>query len=150
MPNVFVVNKVRDEVAQDLAKKLVSSPALGPYIVAQIAGLANVKVAVPGILSGSVAGFKPRGGRTRRDGLKVIFKNNKTGFIGKLWTPLFNIFTVGTRRGIKALPLWESFDAVLQASGIGPQVIDQALDDFDNNKIPDLSKYLLLGIRRRG
>jgi hypothetical protein len=146
----FVVNKVKDEVALDLAKKLLQAPALGPYIVAQIAGQANIKVAVPGILSGSVAGFGPRTGQTRRTGLRAVFKNQKTGFQATLWTPLFNIFTTGTKRGIKPLPLWESFDAAFQASGIGAQVVEKALDDFENNRIPDLNKYLLLGTQRGG
>lgn len=145
----FVVNKLRDEVALDLNKKLLASPALGPYIVAQIAGQANVQIAVPGILSGSERGFGVRTGATRRRGLRAIFKNNKTGFTGNLWTPLFNIFTSGTKRGIRPVPLIEAFDRGLQASGIGRTVVEQALDDFDKNKLPDLQKYLLLGTRRR-
>lgn len=149
----FVVNTGRDEVALDLNKKLLASPALGPYIVAQISGQANIKVAVPGILSGSVKGFSSspnRTGVTKRDGLKAVFKNLKWGFRSTLWTPLFNIFTVGSSRGIKPLPLWESFDAAFQSSGIADQVIDKALGDFDANRIADLEKYLLLGTRRGG
>jgi len=145
----FVVNKVSDEVALDLNRKLLISPALGPYIVAQIAGMANIKIGVPGILSGAVQGFGVRTGATKREGLSAKFKNLKTGFSASLHTPLFNIFTTGSKRGIPKLPLWESFDAALQSSGLADQVIDQALDDFDKNKLPDLNKYLLLGIRRR-
>lgn len=145
----FVVNRLSNEVALDLNRKLLQSPALGPYIVAQIAGQTNVQIAVPGILSGSERGFSPRTGNTRRSGLRAIFKNNKTGFTANLWTPLFNIFTSGTKRGINSVPLIEAIDRGLQASGIARGVVEQALDDFDKNKLPDLSKYLLLGTRRR-
>jgi hypothetical protein len=145
----FTVNKVSNEVALDLNRKLLASPALGPYIVAQISGQANIQIAVPGILSGSERGFGVRTGDTRRAGLQAIFKNNKTGFTSSLWTPLFNIFTTGTKRGISPVPLIEALDRGLQASGVGRQVVEQALDDFDKNKIPDLQKYLLLGTRRR-
>ena len=149
MGNRFVVSKVKDEVAQDLARKLLIAPALGPYIIAQISGLANIQVAVPGILSGSVPGFGVRTGETKRRGLKATFKNNKTGFQSNLHTPLFNIFTSGSKRGIKPLPLWDTFDARFHASGIAEKVIEDALDDFDKGNLPDLSKYLLLGTRRR-
>ncbi len=158
----FEINKVKDEITDDLNKKLVQSPALAPYIVAQIAGMASIKVAVPGILSGSVHGFASSGntirsrkqdpaGQARRTGLKARFINQKGGFLSRLWYPLFNIFAVGSpSRGIKPLPqLWESFDAQFQASGIADQVIEKALDGYDKNNIPDLQKYLLLGIRQR-
>jgi hypothetical protein len=147
--NSFSVSKANDAVWEDLQAKLVQSPALAPYIVARMAGLGNIRVGVPGILSGQVAGFGVRTGKTRREGLKAVFKNTKTGFFATLHTPLFNIFTTGTRRGIPALPLWEAFDSGFQASGIAEQVVDQALTDLDNNRIPDLQKYLTLGTRRR-
>jgi len=147
--NSFKLSTVKDEVWGDLQKKLMIQPALGPYIVAQIAGLANIKVGVPGILSGSVDGFGVRTGKTRRAGLKAVFRNTRTGFNASLHTPLFNIFTSGSKRGIPALPLWETFDSSFQSSGIAVQVIEQALSDFDQNKIPDLNKYLTLGTRRR-
>lgn len=148
MPS-FKLSTIKDEVWADLQKKLMIQPALGPYIVAQIAGQANIKVGVPGILSGAVKGFGVRTGKTRREGLKAVFRNTSTGFNASLHTPLFNIFTSGSKRGIPALPLWESFDATFQASGIALQVIEQALADFDANRIPDLNKYLTLGTRRR-
>jgi hypothetical protein len=145
----FQVYKKSDAIAQDLRKKLIQSPALGPYIVAQISGIANIKIAVPGILDGKVPGFGVDTGETKRLGLKAIFSNPKTGFVSRLWTPLFNIFIPGTKKGIKPVPLLETFDTSLKASGISQSVIEKALDDFDKNKIPDINKYLLLGIRKR-
>lgn len=161
MAGRFVVNKLSDEVALDLNRKLLASPALGPYIVAQIAGQANVQIAVPGILSGSVPGFGVKTGLTKEQGLGAVFRNGKNGFSASLFSkrkvkgrgnkfhPIFYFFTEGTSRGISPRPLWESFDASFQASGISRAVIEQALSDFDKNNIPDLQKYLLLGIRTR-
>lgn len=149
MANRFVVTKIKDEIAVDLVKKVAMSPALMPYIVAQIAGAVNIQLAVPGILSGSERGFGVRTGKTRLGGLKAIFKNNKSGFQASLWTPLFNIFTKGTKRGIQPVPLIDSLDRGVNATGIGRTIIEKALDDFDKNQLPDLQKYLLLGTRRR-
>lgn len=143
----FVVNQKRDEIAEDLAKKALIEPALEPYILAQISGRAN-QVAVPVILSGE-PGLGVDSGKTRDKGLRAIFKAKKTGFESNLWTPLLNIFIPGTKRGIKPRHIWETFDPAFRASGISEEVMKKALDDFDKNKIEDLSKYLTLGMRRR-
>ncbi len=143
----FRITKVSDEIGLDLQKKILASPALAPYIVAQIAGQVNIMVAVPGILSG-VHGFAPDTGRTKRDGLFAVFRNLRTGFTARLWTPLFNIFAPGTKRGIKPINLWDGFDSATEA--IADSVIRKALNDYDENRLPDLDKYLLLGTRRGG